>query len=187
MWVIADPRSVLRAEIRSFERTRDILTVPGRRLVVLHSAEPLLILGDSGVALRRKDGTLCLTPPLLPETVEIFAPLSPTCLLISTPRAHYRPHQGLTRGIAAKANAEAAAWCREAVYRLPPMLWPGRLRLAHTPLEVRPPRLTAVPTQQQPGPAPAHPEIRSNELRDLLDQLSHPPAGPPPVPERGRS
>ena len=95
--------------IRAFERTRDLLTVPGRRPVVLRSAEPLLVLADSGVALRRKDGTFCLTPPLLPKMVEVFAPLSPTCLLISTPRAHYRSHQGLTRKIAGKANAGVAA------------------------------------------------------------------------------
>ncbi len=69
------------------------------------------------MALRRKDGTFSLTPPLLTETIEVFAPLSPTCLLISTPRAHYRPDQGLTRKIAAKANAGAAAWSQDAVYR----------------------------------------------------------------------
>jgi hypothetical protein len=105
--------------IRAFERTRDILTVPGRRLVVLRSAEPFLVLADSGVALRRKDGSFCLPPPLVPETVEVFAPLSPTCLLISTPRAHYRLSEGLTRKIASTANAGAAAWCQDAVYRLP--------------------------------------------------------------------
>lgn len=119
--VIADPRSALRAMIRAFERTRDLLTVPARRLVVLHAAKPLLVLTDSGVALRRKDGSFCLTPTLLRETVEVCAPLSPTYLLISTPRAHYRPQQGLTRKIAVKANAGAAAWCQDAVYRLPSM------------------------------------------------------------------
>ncbi|MGI5274947.1 DUF4238 domain-containing protein [Streptomyces rochei] len=179
-----DPRSALRAMIRAFERTRDLLTVPGRRLVVLRAAEPLLVLADSGVALRRKDGSFCLTPPLLPETVEVFAPLSPTCLLISTPRAHYRPQQGLTRKIAAKANAGAAAWCQDAVYRLPSMSWPSRLRLTGAPLEVRPPRLTAVPAQQ-PGPAPAHPEIRRSELRAILEQLTHAPADQPLTPGGG--
>lgn len=173
--VVTDPRSALRAMIRAIERTRDLLTVPGRRLMVLHAAEPLLVLADSGVALRRKAGSFCLTPPLLPETVEVFAPLSPTCLLISTPRAHYRPQQGLSRKIAAKANAGAAAWCQDAVYRLPSMSWPSRLRLTGAPLEVRPPRLTAVPTQR-PGPAPAHPEIRRSELRALLEQLTHAPS-----------
>ncbi|GAB2804839.1 hypothetical protein GCM10027073_41920 [Streptomyces chlorus] len=183
--VVADPRSALRAMIRAFERTRGLLTVPGRRLVVLRSAEPLLVLADSGVALRRKDGAFCLTPPLLPETVEVFAPLSPTCLLISTPRAHYRPYQGLTRKIAAKANAGATAWCQDAVYRLTSMPWPARLRLNGIPLEVRPPRLTAVPTQQQPVPAPTHPEIRRSELRALLEQLTHASADQPPPPGKG--
>lgn len=173
-WLVADPRSALRVMIRAFERTRDVLAAPGRQLVVLRSAVPMLLLGDSGVALRRKDGTFGITPPLLPERVEVFAPLSPTCLLISTPRAHYLPHQGLTRKIAAKANAGAAAWCQDAVYRLPSMSWPSRLRLTSAPLEVRPPRLTAAPTQP-PGPAPAHPEIRDGELRAILEQLSHPP------------
>ncbi|MFD9114977.1 hypothetical protein [Streptomyces bottropensis] len=167
--------------IRAFERARDLLAAPGRRLVLLRSAEPLLILADSGVSLRRKDGTFGLTPPLLPETIEVFAPLSPTCLLISTPRAHYRPYQGLTRRIAAKANAGAAAWCQEAVYRPPSMPWPTHLLLAENPLEVRPPQLTAVPAQQLPGPAPAHPEIRRSELRAILEQLSHAPADQPPV------
>lgn len=174
--VVADPRSALRAMIRSFERTRDLLTVPGRRLLVLRAAEPLLVLADSGVALRRKDGSFCLTPPLLPETVEVFAPLSPTCLLISTPRVHYRPQQGLTRKIAAKANAGAAAWCQDAVYRLPSMSWPSRLRLTGAPLEVRPPRLSVVPAQPPPDPALAHPEIRRSELRALLEQLTHAPS-----------
>ncbi|MFI1308558.1 DUF4238 domain-containing protein [Streptomyces albidoflavus] len=173
--VVADPRSALRAMIRASERTRDVLAAPGRRLVVLHAAEPILVLGDSGVALRRKDGTFGLTPPLLPETVEVFAPLSPTCLLISTPRAHYRSQQGLTRRIAAKANAGAAAWCQKAVYRLPSMPWPARLQLPGAPLEVRPLRLTAAPTGQQQGPAPTHPEIRRGELRALLDQLTDTP------------
>lgn len=184
--VVSDPRAALRVMIRSFERARDVLAAPGRQLVVLRSAEPMLVLGDSGVALRRKDGTFGLTPPLLPETVEVFAPLSPTCLLISTPRAHYRPQQGLTRRIAAKANAGAAGWCQDAVYRPSSMPWPSRLQLPGAPLVVRPPRLTAAPTQQQPGPAPAHPEMRRSELRDLLDQFTHTPAGQPPVPGRGR-
>ncbi|MFI1303379.1 DUF4238 domain-containing protein [Streptomyces sioyaensis] len=178
--VIFDPRSALRASIRAFERTRGLLAAPGRRLVLLRSAEPLLVLADSGIALRRKDGTFGLTPPLLPETIEVFAPLSPTCLLISTPRAHYRPHQGLTRKIAAKANAGAAAWCQDAVYRPPSMPWPTHLPLAESPLEVRPPRLSAVPAQQPAGPAPTHPEIRRGELRAILEQLSHTPADQPP-------
>nr|WP_272921024.1 DUF4238 domain-containing protein [Streptomyces sp. SID2888] len=179
--LIVDPRSALRAMIQAFERTRDLLAGPGRRLVLLRSAEPLLVLADSGVALRRKDGTFCLTPPLLPETIEVFAPLSPTCLLISTLRAHYRPHQGLTRKIAAKANTGAAAWCQDAVYRPPSVPWPTRLLLAKTPLEVWPPRLSAVPAQQPPVPAPAHPEIRRGELRAILEQLSHAPADQPPI------
>ncbi|MFF3489529.1 hypothetical protein ACFYXC_40840 [Streptomyces sp. NPDC002701] len=54
--------------------------------MLLRSSEPLLVLSDSAVAPRRKDGTYGLSPPLLPETIEVFAPLSPTCLLISTPR-----------------------------------------------------------------------------------------------------
>ncbi|MFG3427607.1 DUF4238 domain-containing protein [Streptomyces californicus] len=185
-WLVSDQRSALRVMIRAFERTRDVLAAPGRQLVVLRSAVPMLVLGDSGVVLRRKDGAFCLTPPLLPETVEVFAPLSPTCLLISTPRAHYRPQQGLTRRIAAKANAGAAAWCQDAVYRPPSMPWPSRLQLPGAPLVVRPPRLTAAPTQQPPGPAPAHPAMSRSELRDLLDQFTHTPAGLPPVPGRGR-
>jgi hypothetical protein len=178
----ADPRSALRAMIRAFERTRDLLAAPGRRLVLLRSAEPLLVLADSGVALRRKDGTFGLTPPLLPETIEVFAPLSPTCLLISTPRAHYRPHQGLTRKIAAKVNAGAAAWCQDALYRLPSMPWPSRLELASASLEVRPPRLSAAPSQQPPGPAPTHSEIGHEELRAIMEQLSRTPADQHPVP-----
>ncbi|MFJ3891108.1 hypothetical protein [Streptomyces rubrogriseus] len=145
--------------------------------MLLRSAEPLLVLADSGVALRHKDGTFGLTPPLLPETIEVFAPLSPTCLLISTSRAHYRPDQCLTRKIAAKANAGAAAWCQEAVYRPPSMPWPTHLRLA--PQEVRPPRLSAAPAQQPPGPAPTHPEIRHGELRAIVEQLSHGWCAPP--------
>ena len=154
-----DPRSALRASIRGFERTRNVLAAPGRRLVLLHSTEPLLLLADSGVALRRKYGSFCLTPPLLPETIEVFAPLSPNCLLISTPRTHHRPHEGLTRKIAAKGNAGAVAWCQDAVYRLPSMPWPAHRLLAKTSLEVRPPRLSAVPAQHPPGPLAAHPEI----------------------------
>lgn len=93
----------------------------------------------------------------------------------------HRPREGLTRKIAAKANAGAAAWCQDAVYRLPSMSWPAHLRLASTPLEVRPPRLSAVPAQRSPGPAPAHPEISGGELRAILEQLSRVPADQPPV------
>ncbi|MFI1488064.1 DUF4238 domain-containing protein [Streptomyces sp. NPDC020747] len=88
--VVSDPRAALRASIRAFQRTRDLLASPGRRLVLLRSKEPLLVLADGGVALRRRDGTFCITPPLLSDTIEVFAPLSPRCLLISTSRAHYR-------------------------------------------------------------------------------------------------
>lgn len=176
--VTGDPRSALRALIRGFERTRNVLAAPGRRLVLLHSTEPLLMLSDSGVALRRKDGSFTLTPPLLPQTIEVFAPLSPSCLLISTPRAHHRPHESLTRKIAARANAGAVAWCQDAVYRLPSMPWSAPLRLAETSLEVRPPRLSAVPAQHPPGPPAAHPEIRDDELRAILEQLAAAPFGP---------
>ncbi|WP_331739831.1 DUF4238 domain-containing protein (plasmid) [Streptomyces sp. NBC_00015] len=177
--VTDDPRSALRALIRGFERTRNVLAAPGRRLVLLHSTEPLLMLSDSGVALRRKDGSFTLTPPLLPETIEVFAPLSPNCLLVSTPRAHHRPRKGLTRKIAARANAGAVAWCQDAVYRLPSMPWPAPLRLAETSLEVRPPRLSAVPAQHPPGPPAAHPEIRDADLRAILEQLAAVRSGPP--------
>ncbi|MEU1502889.1 DUF4238 domain-containing protein [Streptomyces sp. NPDC005732] len=167
-----DPRSALRASIRGFERTRKMLAAPGRRLVLLHSNEPLLMLSDSGVALRRKDGSFSLTPPLLPETIEVYAPLAPNCLLTSTPRAHHRPHAGLTRKIAAKANAGAAAWCRDAIYRPPSMPWPASLRLAVDPLKVRPPQLSAVPAQSPPGATPSHPDIRRDDLRAILEQLA---------------
>ncbi|GGW78431.1 hypothetical protein [Streptomyces galilaeus] len=165
--VIVDPRSVLRASIRAFERTRDLLAAAGRRLVLLRSAEPLLVLADSGIALRRKDGTFGLTPPLLPETIEVFVPLSPTCLLISTTRAHHRPREGLTRKIAAKANAGAAAWCQDAVYRPPSIPWSTHLQLADTPLQVSrhgclpypssPPRDPPQRAARHPGTAPRCP------------------------------
>ncbi|MDX2628989.1 DUF4238 domain-containing protein, partial [Streptomyces scabiei] len=182
---ISDPRAALRASIRAFQRTRDLLASPGRRLVLLRSEEPLLVLADSGVALRRRDGTFCLTPPLLSDTIEVFAPLSPRCLLISTTRAHYRARDGLTRKIAAKANAGAAAWCHDAVYRLPSMPRPARLRLADAPLKVRTPSLSAVPAQRPPGPTPAHPEIRHDDLRAILEQLSDASAYPPPFADPG--
>ncbi|WP_435864644.1 hypothetical protein [Streptomyces phaeochromogenes] len=38
--VIGDPRSALRTSIRAFERTRDLLAAPGRRVVQLRSSEP---------------------------------------------------------------------------------------------------------------------------------------------------
>ncbi|WP_079168957.1 DUF4238 domain-containing protein [Streptomyces sp. CC77] len=173
--LVDDPRSPLRASIRAFERTREVLATPGRRLVLLHSAEPMLVLSDSGVVLRRKDGSFSITPPLLPETIEVFAPLSPTCLLISTPRAHYRPQDGLTRKIAAKANAGAAAWFQDAVYRLESMPWPARLRLPDAPLSVQPPQLSARPAQRPAETMPAHREVRRRELRAILDQLSQTP------------
>ncbi|MFI0990543.1 DUF4238 domain-containing protein [Streptomyces exfoliatus] len=174
--VIDDPRSALRASIRAFERTRDVLAAPGRRLELLHSEEPMLVLSDSGVILRRKDGSFSITPPLLPKAIEVFAPLSPSCLLISTPRAHYRAPEGLTRKIAAKANAGAAAWCQDAVYRLPSMPWPAHLRLPDTPLKVQPPQLSAQPAQHRTD-ASAHPEVRRHELRAILDQLTLTPKG----------
>ncbi|CAM5330857.1 hypothetical protein SCHAM137S_02148 [Streptomyces chartreusis] len=133
------------------------------------------MLADTGVALRRKDGTYSFTAPLLTETTELFAPLSPSCLLVSTPRSHYRPHGGLTRKIAIKANAGAAAWCQDAVYRLPSMPWPTSLMQGESALEVGPPRISAAPAHQSASP-PAHPEIRRAELRAILDQLSHVPA-----------
>ncbi|MEU1305197.1 MULTISPECIES: hypothetical protein [Streptomyces] len=139
------------------------------------------MLADSGVALRRKDGSSSLTPPLLPETIEVFAPLSPTCLLISTPCAHYHPHEALTRKIAAKANTGTAAWCQDAIYRPPSMPWPTHLLLAETPLEVRPPQLSAAPAQHPPGPTAAHPDIQRLELRAILEQLSHTPTDQPPA------
>ncbi len=64
--VISDPRAALRASIRAFQRTLDLLASPGRRLVLLRSEEPLLVLADGGAALRRKDGTFCLTPRFCP-------------------------------------------------------------------------------------------------------------------------
>nr|WP_128806432.1 hypothetical protein [Streptomyces sp. Termitarium-T10T-6] len=105
-------------------------------------------------------------------------------MLISTPRA-LPAAAGLTRRIAAKASAGTEAWCQHAVYRPHSMFWPSRLQLPATPLVVRPPRLTAAPTQQ-PGPASAHPEIRRSELRALLDQLTHTPGGRPPIQGQGR-
>lgn len=176
---VDDPRSALRASIRGFERTRSVLAAPGRRLVLLQSTEPLLMLPDSGVVLRRKDRSFSLTPPLLPKTIEVFAPLSPNCLLISTPRAHHRPRQGLTHKIATKVNAGAVAWCQDAVYRLPSMRWPASLRLAEDPLKVRPPRLSAVPAQHPPGPTPSHPDIRHDDLRAILEQLAAVRSEPP--------
>ncbi|MFH8681162.1 DUF4238 domain-containing protein [Streptomyces lydicus] len=167
----ADPRSALRSSIRAFERVRHFLTAPGRRLVLLECAEPLLVIGDSGVVLRRKDGSHSITPPLLPETVQLFAPLSPCHLLISTTRSHYDARGRLTRRLAAKANAGAAAWCQDAVYRLPSMPWPAHLHLPDAPLQVAQPYLSASPAQSAPAlQEPA--QIRRPALRALLEQLS---------------
>ncbi|RMB83721.1 hypothetical protein [Streptomyces shenzhenensis] len=134
------------------------------------------MLADSGVALRRKDGSSSLTPPLLPESIKVFAPLSPTCLLISTPRAHYHPHEALTRKIAAKANTGTAAWCQGAIYRPPSMPGPTQLLLAETPLEVRPPQLSAAPR-----PAPRRLTPTFSDWRAILEQLSHTPTDQPPA------
>ncbi|MEU9397621.1 DUF4238 domain-containing protein [Streptomyces sp. NPDC048324] len=170
--VITDQRMALRSAIRAFERVRAFLSFEERRLILLQSDRPLLMIGDSGVVLRRKDGTHDTTPPLLVATTQLLAPLSPRHLIISTTRSHYRPQAVLSPKLAAKVNTGAAAWCQEAVYRLPSMPWPSRLRIPETAPHVRAPNIIADPDDGQPARKPCHPEIRDPELKSILQQFN---------------
>ncbi|QLH19339.1 DUF4238 domain-containing protein [Streptomyces sp. Rer75] len=168
-----DPRSPLRAALRAFQHAQAALNAPGRELVLLRADVPLLVLSDSGVTVRRKDGTYSITPPLLPATAQLLAPVSPTHLLISAPPTTRYQHGRLTRRMAAKANRGAAAWCQEAVYRLPSMPWPPHLHLADAPLHIPAPRLAVTPSDgPATSPAIEHLHVRHPGLRALLEQLS---------------
>jgi len=121
-------------------------------MVLLRDEVPPLVLSDSGVTVRRKDGTYSITPPLRPSTAQLLAPAPPTHLLLSAPPTTRYQHDQLTRRIAANANRGAAARCQEAVHRLPSMPRPPHLHLADTPLQTPAPHLTITPSD---GPAPS--------------------------------
>ena len=147
-----DPRSPLRAALRAFQHAQAALNAPGREMVLLRDDVPPLVLSDSGVTVRRKDGTYSITPPLRPSTAQLLAS-APTHLLISAPPTTRYQHDQLTRRIAANANRGAAAWCQEAVHRLPSTPRPPHLHLADTPLQI-PARPTS-PSPPSDGPAPS--------------------------------
>ncbi|MEV7254221.1 hypothetical protein [Streptomyces cyaneofuscatus] len=151
---------------------RSFLSTEERHWVLLRSDRPLLLVGDSGVVLRRRDGTYGTTPPLLSAGSQLLVPLSPQHLLISTTRSHYRPAAALTAKLAAKANTGAAHWCQEAVYGLPSMPWPASLRIPDSAPHIRAPVVLAR-ADNGAGPAtkPRHPDIQDPELRGVFQQF----------------
>ncbi|MFD8375328.1 DUF4238 domain-containing protein [Streptomyces sp. NPDC059688] len=153
--VFSDPQQHLRAPLQGLAYALDYLTSSGRQLVLLEAARPTLVLGDTGVIIRRTSGTYSIRPPLLPAASEMFAPISPTHLLIST-RTPQRYQDGvLTSALAQQANKGAASWCQAAVYRLPSMRWPRYLRLDPQPRRIPAPRIAPArpSTGQDEGPA----------------------------------
>ncbi|MFJ3601057.1 DUF4238 domain-containing protein [Streptomyces sp. NPDC090126] len=171
--VITDRRMALRSAIRGFERVRSFLSTEERHWVLLQSDRPLLVIGDSGVVLRRRDGTYGTTPPLLSAGSQLLVPLSPQHLLISTTRSHYQPEAALTATLAAKANTGAAHWCQEAVYRLPSMPWPARLRIPGAAPHIQAPVVHArTDDGAHPGTELRHPDVHDPELRSILQQFT---------------
>ncbi|MET9980307.1 hypothetical protein ACFYOI_36680 [Streptomyces microflavus] len=141
--------------------------------MLLRSDRPLLVVGDSGVVLRRRDGTYGITPPLLSAGSQLLVPLSPQHLLISTTRSHYRHEAALTAKLAAKANTGAAHWCQEAVYRLPSMPWPARLRIPDSAPHIKAPVVLArADDGAHPATKPRHPDVQDPELRSILEQFT---------------
>lgn len=170
--VFDDAQWHLRAPIRALAYTTEYMNAPGRELVLMRSDDPYLILGDTGVSVRRTSGTYSVVPPLLGPTTELFAPLSPTHLLLATPSPDRYRSQILTPALARQANKGAAAWCQKAVYRLPSMRWPRYLRLDALPRAVPAPRIAAAPAGRQgQGSGLRRPELNDPELLRLLQQF----------------
>ncbi|MFF1659597.1 DUF4238 domain-containing protein [Streptomyces sp. NPDC058255] len=170
-----DDRWHLRAPIQGLSFAMDYLEAPERHLILVQAETPCLILGDTGVVIRRTSGTYSIAPPLLGAATELFAPVSPTHLLIST-RTPERYQDGvLTAALARQANKGAAAWCQNAVYRLTSMRSPRYLRLAPEPPAIPAPRIAAAPsTGRGQGSGARRPVLKDPELLALLSQFSTP-------------
>lgn len=116
-------------------------------------------------------GLTSIAPPLLGAATELFAPVSPTHLLISTRTPERYRGSALTPEIARPANKGAAAWCQSAVYRLPSMRWPRYLRLAPSPPLIPAPRIAPASPGTQEGDDAYRPVQNDPELLDLLKQF----------------
>ncbi|MFF4138869.1 DUF4238 domain-containing protein [Streptomyces mirabilis] len=82
--LFADVQWHLRAPIQGHAFAMEYLSTPDRHLAVVQSDSPRLVLGDSEVVVRRTSGTYSIAPPLLGPSTELYAPISPTHLLIVT-------------------------------------------------------------------------------------------------------
>ncbi|WP_329446610.1 DUF4238 domain-containing protein [Streptomyces canus] len=72
-----DDRWHLRAPIQGLSFAMDYLEAPERHLILVQAETPCLILGDTGVVIRRPSGTYSIAPPLLGAATELFAPVPP--------------------------------------------------------------------------------------------------------------
>ncbi|MEV7211248.1 MULTISPECIES: DUF4238 domain-containing protein [unclassified Streptomyces] len=170
-----DDRWHLRAPIQGLSFAMDYLGAPERHLVLMQAQAPCLILGDTGVVIRRTSGTYSIAPPLFGAATELFAPVSPTHLLISTRRPERYQDGVLTAALARQANKGAVAWCQNAVYRLTSMRSPRYLRLAPEPPVIPAPRIAAAPsTGREQGNGASRPVLQDPELLALLSQFSAP-------------
>ncbi|MET8289893.1 DUF4238 domain-containing protein [Streptomyces sp. NPDC005132] len=170
--LFSDVQWHLRAPIQGHAFAMEYLSAPDRHLVIVQSDSPQLVLGDTGVVVRRTSGTYSINPPLLGASTELYAPIAPTHLLIST-RTPGRYGDGiLTSALVRNANRGAAAWCQGAVYRLPTMRWPRNLRLGPTPPLMPPPRIAATPDGRRAGTPPQRPVQNDPRLQRLLSQFS---------------
>ncbi|MFD9099059.1 DUF4238 domain-containing protein [Streptomyces collinus] len=178
--VFSDPQQRLRAPLQGLAYALDYLTSPDRQLVLVRTDRPTLVLSDTGVIIRRSSGTYSINPPLLPAASELFGPISPTHLVIST-RTPQRYQDGvLTFALARQANRGATAWCQAAVFRLPSMRWPRNLRLDAQPRRIPPPRIApARPTTGQNGETAYRPVLTDPELLQLWQQFGGSPIEPP--------
>ncbi|MFJ1610711.1 DUF4238 domain-containing protein [Streptomyces sp. NPDC088253] len=69
--LFADVQWHLRAPIQGHAFAMEYLSTPDRHLAVVQSDSPRLVLGDSGVVVRRTSGTYSIAPPLLGPSTEL--------------------------------------------------------------------------------------------------------------------
>ncbi|WP_162907407.1 DUF4238 domain-containing protein [Allorhizocola rhizosphaerae] len=169
----SDTKSIMRNMVRAADTLKSQLQAMS--FLLSTSADPKLVTGDSPVVAFDDQSDLPFTPIPLPDTYEIYLPVTPKVLLTVTPLPILGSSNGLSREHADLVNKAIGRTCSDVVLRSPGMDWPADLILLPEPTPLRSPLVTVTRGGGAPASQRSWPTVIHSEFEKALKILGGDP------------